>query len=83
VLMDRVEELAREQQFVSKAQILGHAVAHEIGHLLMGTNSHSPHGLMREGWKVNDLREMSQRHLLFSKEEVERMRARAKVTFRD
>jgi hypothetical protein len=80
VLMDPVEELAREQRIVSKGQILGHSVAHEIGHLLMGTNSHSPHGLMRDGWKVNELREMAERHLLFSKEEVDRMRAGAKVT---
>jgi hypothetical protein len=83
VLMDLVEELAREQQLVSKGQILGHAVAHELGHLLMGTNSHSPHGLMREGWKVNELREMAERRLLFSKEEVERMRARIAATLRD
>ena len=76
VLMDPVEELAQEQQLVSKAQILGHAVAHEIGHLVMGLNSHSPRGLMRAGWKANDLRDMAERHLLFSRREGERMRIR-------
>jgi hypothetical protein len=76
VLMDPVEELTREQQLVSQAQILGHAVAHEIGHLVMGLNSHSPRGLMRAGWKANDLRDMAERHLLFSKREGERMRVR-------
>jgi hypothetical protein len=76
VLMDPVEELTREQQLVSQAQILGHAVAHEIGHLVMGLNSHSPRGLMRAGWKANDLRDMAERHLLFSKREGERMRIR-------
>src|SRR5262249_31066858 len=59
VLMDPVEELTREQQLVSQAQVLGHAVAHEIGHLLMGTNSHAPRGLMRAGWRTNELRDMA------------------------
>ena len=76
VLLDPVEELTREQQLVSQAQILGHAVAHEIGHLLMGMNSHAPRGLMRAGWKANELRDMAERHLLFSTREVERMRTR-------
>ncbi len=79
VLMDPVEELTREQQLVSQAQILGHAVAHEIGHLVMGSNSHSPRGLMRAGWKANELRDMAERHLLFSKREGERMRIRIAI----
>ena len=64
--MGAVEELARGQQLVSKGQILGHAVAHEIGHLLMGTNSHSSRGLMRGNWNVDELRAMAERQLLFS-----------------
>ncbi len=35
--------------------ILGHAAAHEIGHLLLGSNSHSPQGLMRARWSRQDL----------------------------
>ena len=35
--------------------ILGHAAAHEIGHLLLGSNSHSPFGLMRARWSGQDL----------------------------
>jgi len=76
VLIDRVEELAREQQVVSKGQILGYAVAHELGHILMCSTSHPPRGLMRAGWKANELRDMAQRRLLFSAEEAERMRGR-------
>ena len=75
VLIDRVEELA-EQQVVSKGQILGYAVAHELGHILMCSSSHPPRGLMRAGWKANELRDMAQRRLLFSAEEAERMRGR-------
>jgi hypothetical protein len=32
--------------------LAGRVAAHEIGHLLLGANSHSPHGLMRAGWDV-------------------------------
>jgi hypothetical protein len=37
---------------VPRATILGRVVAHEIGHLLLGSNSHGPHGLMRASWNV-------------------------------
>ena len=30
--------------------MLGHLVAHEIGHLLLGTSAHSVRGLMRSPW---------------------------------
>jgi hypothetical protein len=76
LLMDLIETLAREQQIVSKGQILGHAAAHEIGHLLMGSNSHSPHGLMRAGWGTKELQDMAERRLLFSNSEGNRMRVR-------
>ncbi len=76
VLMDFVEELACQQELVSRGQILGHAVAHEIGHLVMGLNSHSLHGLMRARWEGTELRDMAAHHLLFSRRESERMRTR-------
>jgi hypothetical protein len=81
VLMDFVEELACQQELVSRGQILGHAVAHEIGHLVMGLNSHSPRGLMRARWEATELRDMAEHHLLFSKREGERMRTR--ITLHD
>jgi hypothetical protein len=37
---------------VKFSTIVGRVAAHEIGHLLIGTNSHSPIGLMRPGWDV-------------------------------
>lgn len=80
LLMDLIEELADHQELVSRGQILGHAVAHEIGHLIMGLNSHSSHGLMRSGWKAKELHDMAERHLLFSKQEGERMRIRIRST---
>ena len=36
----------------SLATIVGRVSAHEIGHLLLGTNAHATHGLMRPSWEL-------------------------------
>lgn len=54
-------------------QILGHAMAHEIGHLLLGANSHAATGIMRAFWRPEDFHRMAAGYLLFSPEERERM----------
>ena len=36
----------------SLATLVGRVSAHEIGHLLLGTNIHAAHGLMRASWDV-------------------------------
>lgn len=35
--------------------LLGRAIAHELGHLLLGTNSHSERGLMRAVWTDQEM----------------------------
>jgi hypothetical protein len=37
------------------SRLLGHVIAHELGHLLLGANSHSGTGIMQPCWNVNDL----------------------------
>jgi hypothetical protein len=37
------------------ATILGYAMAHELGHLLLGANSHSAVGIMRSHWKAQEI----------------------------
>ena len=54
VFMNRVDRFAEVAQF-SRPTVLGRAIAHEIGHLILGTNSHSETGLMREVWTVEQL----------------------------
>jgi hypothetical protein len=49
--------------------ILGHGMAHELGHLLLGTNSHSSSGLMRAHWTGEDLAMASKGNLRFSQEQ--------------
>jgi len=46
--------------------ILGCVIAHEIGHLLLGPDSHSTEGVMQAGWCQRQLRQALMRDLLFS-----------------
>lgn len=75
VFYQRVEELARGGEvFVHRTHILGHAMAHEIGHLLLGDNSHAPAGIMRADWQREDLRYAARGMLLFTPEQAELIR---------
>lgn len=81
IFYDYVEELAK-QGVASRAQILGHAIAHELGHLLLGRMGHSAHGLMRARWDRQDLRLATVERLVFSPEEVETIRSEVEVRAR-
>ena len=59
-------QFIHETSQISLATILGHAMAHELGHLLLGTNSHAPTGLMRARWQTDDLARASKGRLVFS-----------------
>lgn len=61
---------------VKEGDLLGYIVVHELGHLLLGGNSHSPEGLMRAKWQVAELHEAASGTLGFSAEQAQRMRAR-------
>jgi len=69
-----VETLAARE--VSKSEILGVAMAHEIGHLLLG-GGHSSKGIMKSQWNARDLREVSYHHLNFTLGEAKHLYAAA------
>jgi hypothetical protein len=71
------EELSRGQDSPS-AVILGHLMAHELGHLLIGTDTHSRVGVMRPEWTVSDLERARQARLLFSTRNAKRIRAQVR-----
>ncbi len=73
VFFERVEQLQRTFK-QSSAVVLGHVMAHEIAHLLLGTNSHSAFGIMRAHWYRQDLDSASRGGLLFTGTESKRMR---------
>jgi hypothetical protein len=74
VFMNRVIEQAAIGE-LSVTRMLGHAIAHEIGHLLLGDNSHSPGGIMVAPWSKQDLWHMSKGNLLFTHPQVTRIQA--------
>ena len=55
VFADRVRDIARAAG-IDQRVLLGLAIAHEIGHLLLSTNTHAATGLMRARWSQADLR---------------------------
>ncbi len=72
VYADRISELASRTR-VSVGTLLGRAVAHEIGHLLLGTARHSAAGLMRALWSDRELRRNVAADWAFSREDVARI----------
>ena len=54
VVLDRVQHVA-SRTGVDIDLLLGRAIAHEIGHLLLGTSGHRADGLMREAWTDHEL----------------------------
>jgi hypothetical protein len=67
---------ARALSVIKEGDLLGYVVAHELGHLLLGKESHSAGGLMRARWEVAELQEGARGKLLFSRGEAEEIRGR-------
>jgi hypothetical protein len=59
---------------VSQGQLLGHVIAHEVGHLLLNRQGHSPSGIMRGEWAFADFRDMVSGMLLFTSQQAQFMR---------
>ena len=74
VFMDRVTEVAVVGK-LSAGQVLGHAIAHEIGHHLLGDDSHSSRGVMVARWSNQHVMRISKGDLLFTQQEVTRIQA--------
>ena len=75
VFFDQAMELHASWN-VALADILGYVMAHEVGHLLLGSNSHSGVGIMRAHWQGEELRRLSRASLWFTNEQADRMRGR-------
>jgi hypothetical protein len=61
---------------VHVGDLLGFVIAHELGHLLLGRDSHSATGLMAPVWQVGEVRMASQGILFFTGDQQERIRLR-------
>jgi hypothetical protein len=74
IFYDRVEELSKNMDFW--AMLLADLMAHELGHLLLGQDSHSPTGIMRAIWRDEDMQDAAQGALLFTSTQSKLMRLR-------
>ena len=54
VFHDQVQTVARRTG-VARSELLGRALAHEVGHLLLGVRGHSRSGIMRAVWTDDEL----------------------------
>lgn len=85
VFYDRVQHVFERQLrptndaiYANRAQILGHAMAHELGHVILNISVHAPQGIMRGEWSEKDLRDAGQGYLLFTPGQAEVLRAEAR-----
>ena len=75
VFYDRIERM-HAIWHTSRAGLLGYVAAHEIGHLLLGSHSHAPIGIMRAHWQAEEIRQISMGSLFFSPQQARQMRTR-------
>jgi hypothetical protein len=75
VFYQRVAQQHRDNE-QNAAVLLGHIMAHEIAHLLLGTNSHSASGIMRAHWYLQELASANKGALLFTPEQARAMTER-------
>ena len=73
VYADRVTDLARLGN-IDVGRLLGRAMAHEVGHLLLGTTRHANRGLMRGTWTTTELRLDRPWDWMLLREDIVRMR---------
>lgn len=67
---------SRNHVELSDAEMLGYVIAHEVGHLLLGTNSHSPAGIMQGKWLSSAVRAAARHNLYFTSAQSGVLRSR-------
>ena len=76
VFFDSIQRLHEQDRAVSLPPILGDVLAHEVGHLLLGSNSHSPEGIMQPHWQAEQLHSIAKGQMRFTKEQAIKIRSR-------
>jgi hypothetical protein len=75
IFMSKVRQYA-EATDVPIASVLGLAIAHEAGHLLLATSAHSGNGVMKAMWTRADRHLVAGGHFAFQSQEARSMRLR-------
>lgn len=60
---------------INLPRVLGYTIAHEIGHVLLGANSHTATGLMQPVWNAQALAAMAKGWLRFTPRQARQVRA--------
>jgi len=66
----------QQSSTVGTAELLGYVMSHELGHLVLGGNSHSRLGIMQPRWAGEQLRRISMGLFDFDLRQAELLRAR-------
>jgi hypothetical protein len=69
VFVDRIEPMVNAAP-ITAASVLGHVLAHEIGHVLEGFTRHAESGLMRAHWSDSEMRALPHRLMEFSSQDI-------------
>jgi hypothetical protein len=75
VFLNLAEDEAAETN-LPRILVLAYAAAHEVGHLLLGDQAHTPQGLMKARWDSNDFQAMTQNRFHFSPEQTRELTSR-------
>ena len=65
---------------LSDSEMLGYVIAHELGHLLLGSNSHSDSGVMQAHWSAPTLRSAARSALFFTPSQAVALRSRLAIS---
>lgn len=73
VFFDRIDAVSGN---IDVGQLLGVVAAHELGHLLLGSQAHSRMGIMQPVWEQDCVRKLGMGMLMFTPEQARLMRQR-------
>lgn len=80
IALDRIRPTMEAQPGLAAA-LLGHIIAHEVAHILAGSDGHSATGLMKAVWSGPDYAEMARRALPLSESYIRMIQMRIRARF--
>jgi hypothetical protein len=83
LFFDRIQVLMKKgDPPCNLIQMLGHIMAHEVGHLLLSQPGHTTKGIMIGPWNTKELRQAAEGNLLFTPVEAAKMREEVRLRVR-
>jgi hypothetical protein len=76
IFYNRIERVIASGD-VDLGTMLGHVMAHEIGHVLLGSTEHAPDGIMKESWGRADYQKAAKGYMVFTSLQGKVIRERA------